>query len=366
MKKIAIVFIVMLFIVFFIARDSHVDYFKKLSEDEVYNYVSNELKKIYNEGFTIELISKKEITLYRDPFPGAGAVAYGTARNAYRYVYKITDSDNIIAYAYYSDAYYEKGKYCNSEYTDNYDTIKEKSETINRDKQVIYDYFEEDEINKIEFDSSDASKNANYYDLYLKVYFKYKINNISSELYAKLHNLSYDLDCLNSKITYEKSGGKYNTGTYIDVKAIFLDDPENTYDIDTIYGLGQKLIPDDYFEYEHNLVDRSKQDVYNELIDYLTNIVRINSKESKIISDAFLKYSKYYIYNVESISHQFYSNRNTCVIYIENMTKENNPLGVRIDLVFNEQENNYIGNDISIMDGKAKNATTIILFNKIH
>ena len=101
--------------------------------------------------------------------------------------------------------------------------------------------------------------------------------------------------------------------------------------------------------------------VYNEVYNYLINIVNMNQENAKKTSEAFIRFSNYYIYNVEYIDHKYIEESNKYIIKIENKTKNNYKLGIEISVIFNSELNTYVGDTIYLISGSVKNSTATII-----
>ena len=70
--------------------------------------------------------------------------------------------------------------------------LKSLSKNIYRYEEIIYKYFDKNEILKIEFDTSNT-QNDLIGDVYLNVYFNFNINNVSIDDITRLNKLSYNI-----------------------------------------------------------------------------------------------------------------------------------------------------------------------------
>lgn len=331
---------------------AYVDKVNRLTGNEIKIYIEDSLKEIYNKDFIVEFYKKDNIELCG--FYTSDCHSYYKVKGAYSYTYKITDSNEISAYAVYIDPYYDNGVLKEIKYSDTYERVYSSSTHIDDYRKIIHSYLSDDEIKKLEFDSS--STFYVYDDVYLNLYLNYKLEDLTSELYGRLHNLSYDLN--NAK-------NQFNDSSVTKIKVLFLEN-EKSYSIDNIYGLidddtHESLIPDDYYEYDFDLLNDKCKIVYNEMYNYLINIVNTNQENAKKISEAFIRFSNYYIYNVEYIDHKYIEESNKYIIKIENKTKNNYKLGIEISVIFNSELNTYVGDTIYLISGSVKNSTATII-----
>lgn len=332
---------------------AYVDKENRLTGNEIKIYIGDNLREIYNKDFKVEFYKKDVIELCGFALDGGCYNEY-KVKNAYSYTYKITDSNGISAYAVYTDPYYNDGVLKEIKYSDTYERVYSSSIHVDDYKKIIYSYLSDDEIKKLEFDSS--STFYVYDDVYLNLYLNYKLEDLTSELYGRLHNLSYDL---------KKAKTQFNDYSNPKIKVLFLEN-EKSYDIDNIYGLidddtHKYLIPDDYYEYDFDLLNDKCKNVYNDVYNYLINTINMNYENAKKTSEAFIRFCNYYIYNVEYISHEYIEESNKYIIKIENETKNNYKLGIEIFIIFNSELNTYVGDTIYLISGSVKNSTATII-----
>ena len=193
----------------------------KLSDDEIINYISNYMQKKYDKDFKIELIAKDEV-IYKEGYSFMG-VSTGQrsykVNGSYNYEFKITDKDNVVATAKYTDAYYVDQTYYNVTFEEDYGeiiSIKEKSKIL---QEISSQYFDNEEIIKYEY----IDKTLNTITGKSVIYLNYDINNITKKIIGKLLAIGLDYDLNNGYVVFLNS-----PDTFYSIS------PEN---IETIYNI---------------------------------------------------------------------------------------------------------------------------------
>lgn len=200
----------------------------------------------------------------------------------------------------------------------------------------INDYIDKSIIKEIKL--SALSRNF-YLDLYLDI----ETNDLTPELFAQLHCLSYDNKRLNEKNDFISSDGL--------VRGIFLDKTDKPYNLYNVYGLGESMKPEGLYNHNINDLDSTKKEVYDKLYNYLINTIHTDEENSKIITDSFAKFSYYYINNVKSITHHYSEKEDKYTIYINNYTKNENLL--RFGISIKNISGKYEGSTISLLMGSS-------------
>ena len=154
------------------------------TDEELENFILNDLKNKYGINFEIKLEDKKQPTLYKGWLDG-GIGPY-TIDGLYDYDYLIYSDDGFVYYGSYRDPYYNyKGEYKDFQLCYNYHSVmKEKDNIINTVN--IYSYFNKDLIKKVIYKFGESACYSNISTLNLTVYFNFKKNDINTELFSKL------------------------------------------------------------------------------------------------------------------------------------------------------------------------------------
>lgn len=328
-------FILLLLICFIIGNSTNVkvkaDKKNKLSDDEIVNYVSNYMKKEYNKDFKIELITKDTV-IYSEGFSVFGiptGVRSYKVNGCYHYEFKISDKDNVVATAQYTDPYYVNQTYYNKTFEEDYGKIilqKEKSKKL---QEIAYQYLKDEELIKYEY----IDKSLDTVTGKSVIYLNYSTGDITKELIGKLLAISLDYDMNNAYV-------------------VFLDDLDTFYsiepnDIGKIYKLAFNV---NEIDGEPNVL---RQDLYDNLYTSLknkttlsdNNIKSIENNFFKCIQDFIIAYDKFYGLKVKYDSQTldgFFE------IYTD--TLNNNQIKISTKFYYNSELEKYEFEHITVWD----------------
>lgn len=312
----------------------------KLSDDEIINYISNYMQKKYDKDFKIELITKDEV-IYKKGFNFMGVPTGQKSykvNGSYKYEFKITDKDNVVATAKYTDAYYVDQTCYNVTFEEDYGeiiSIKERSKIL---EEIALQYFDNEEIIKYEY----IDKTLNTVTGKSVIYLNYDINDITKKIIGKLLAIGLDYDLNNAYV-------------------VFLNSPDTFYsvspeELETIYKIAFNV---NEIGEEINI---SRQEVYNDLYSSLKNETELLDSDIKNIEEIFFGcvqdfidvYDKLYDLEV-----RYDLQTKICYFKIYTNTLNNNKIELSARFYYNSELEKYESEHITVWDPNSRWSLTL-------
>lgn len=337
---ILIIFLLFLFMHIIVGNNTKVDKENKLSDDEIINYISNYMQKKYDKDFKIELITKDEV-IYKKGFSFMGVPTGQKSykvNGSYKYEFKITDKDNVVATAKYTDAYYVDQTYYNVTFEEDYGeiiSIKERSKIL---EEIALQYFDNEEIIKYEY----IDKTLNTVTGKSVIYLNYDINDITKKIIGKLLAIGLDYDLNNAYVVFLNSPDKF-----------YSISPE---ELETIYKTAFNV---NEIGEETNI---SRQEVYNDLYSALKNETELLDSDIKNIEEIFFwcvqdfidVYDKFYDLEVG-----YDLQTKICYFKIYTNTLNNNKIELSARFYYNNELEKYEGEHITVWDPNSRWSLTL-------